>query len=63
MIGREACFYNCMEIREISRLADLILEREQNNFNTPCNRRQKGNFRSKQTNEDRATVRVDVVLS
>ncbi len=37
MIGREACFYNCMETREISRLADLISKRKQNNFNTHCN--------------------------
>ena len=29
-----------METREISRIADLILKRKQNNFNTHCNRKQ-----------------------
>ncbi len=90
MIGREACFCNCMETREISRLADLILKRKQNNFNTHSNRKNICNntsfddriketqdkkgildknkrklhyFVVKLTNENRATDRVDLVLS
>ncbi len=37
LIGREACFYNCMETWEISRLSDLMSKRKQNNFNSKSN--------------------------
>ena len=38
LIGREACFYECLETPEISRLATSISKRKENNINTWCDR-------------------------
>ena len=53
LIGTEACFYNCMETREISCLAKIsIVKKRDPNY-----------FGVKMTNKDRANERVDIGLS